>query len=62
MVSAIFHLLIEDFNATALSMASLPAIQALDVKQLILLPQTSCNDWDFVSARVAGIDRQRADG
>jgi acyl-CoA dehydrogenase len=62
MVSAIFQLLIEDFNATALSMASLPAIQALDVKQLILLPQTSCNAWDFVSARVAGIDRQRADG
>jgi len=55
MVSVIFHMLVEDFSAIALALASLPRFDResrLRIARMIVIPQTSQADWDFVSARL----------
>jgi hypothetical protein len=51
MVSAIFHLLMADLSASALSLASLPelgTVSRLLVRRAVVVPRTSSSDWKWV--------------
>jgi acyl-CoA dehydrogenase len=54
MISVIFHLLVNDLNNSALSLASSSRLDAASrtiVKGMIRIPRTSGADWDFVLQR-----------
>jgi acyl-CoA dehydrogenase len=56
-VSTVFHLLITDLSAAAMTLASLSGLDALGrflIRRLIVIPRTSAAEWDYVSARVVG--------
>ena len=53
--SVIFHLLVSDFSAAALALASLPQLDDAGrrrVRRMVTVPQTSQAEWDFVAARM----------
>ena len=55
LVSAIFHLLVNDFSVAALTLASLPTLRSMDkllIRRLIVVPTTTSADWDFVAQRM----------
>jgi hypothetical protein len=55
-ISTVFHLLITDLSAAAMTLASLPGLDALGrflIRRLIVIPRTTAAEWDYVSARVA---------
>jgi hypothetical protein len=55
MISTIFHLLVSDFSAAALALASLPQFDPTArrrIRRMVLVPQTSRSDWDFVAAQM----------
>jgi len=57
MVSAIFHLLVEDLSTAAMAMAtdpSLDVIRRVLIRRAIAVPRTTDADWDFVSTRIDG--------
>ncbi len=54
MISTIFNLLVTDFSAAALSLASLPQFDApvrRRIRRMVAIPQTTQAEWDFVAAR-----------
>jgi acyl-CoA dehydrogenase len=57
MISTIFHLLVSDLSAAALTFASLPQLDRVRrflIRRIVTVPQTTQADWNFVSARMAG--------
>jgi len=55
-ISAIFHLLVLDMNAAALSLTSRADLQSNDrflIRRIVRLPRTATADWDFVADRIA---------
>ena len=52
LISAIFHLLVQDLSTLALSVAALPLLsdsQRAQIRRLIIAPQPRGADWDFVA-------------
>jgi hypothetical protein len=57
LVAAIFHSLVSDLSGLALSLASIPHLDAATrvlARRIVAMPKTTCAEWDSVSARVAG--------
>jgi acyl-CoA dehydrogenase len=55
MISAIFHLLVGDLSATALTMAALPRLDGMRrllIRRVVSVPTTTSADWDAVAERV----------
>ncbi|MHC4107893.1 MAG: acyl-CoA dehydrogenase family protein [Planctomycetota bacterium] len=55
MISVIFCLLVSDLSAAALTLASLPQLDAVNrflLRRMVTVPQTGKPDWDFVAARM----------
>jgi acyl-CoA dehydrogenase len=58
-VSTIFHLLVLDMNGCALKLASLAQPRAAGAKlarRMVMVPQTSDDDWESIAARIAGCE------
>jgi hypothetical protein len=54
-VSAIFHLLVTDLSEAALALASTQGVSEKNqslLRQMIRIPKTKANDWDFVADRI----------
>jgi acyl-CoA dehydrogenase len=55
LVSVIFHLLVNDLSALALSLASSPHLNRLErllLRRAVSVPTTSADDWQFVAERL----------
>ncbi len=55
MISVIFHLLVSDLSAAAMTLASLSQLDAATrflARKMVMVPRTVQADWDSVSARV----------
>lgn len=64
MVSAMFHVLVSELNAAALSLASLSGSQLEGedlLRRLVRVPRTTASEWAFVSGRATETIRQSAD-
>jgi acyl-CoA dehydrogenase len=56
MISVIFHLLVGDLSASALTLASFPHFDVVSrflIRRMVTIPRTRRAEWDFVSARMA---------
>jgi acyl-CoA dehydrogenase len=61
MISAIFHLLVADLTASAITLASLPRLSPAGralVHRMIIVPRATVADWEFVSKRIAAFGDQ----
>ena len=57
MISAIFHLLVNDLSVFALSLASSARLDAAGrtlIKRIVMVPKSADADWDFVLQRCCG--------
>jgi acyl-CoA dehydrogenase len=64
-VSVIFGLLVEDLSAAALSLAASPRLNADGQKlihDLVTVPQTTRDEWDFVASRAAEMSSHERGG
>lgn len=57
-ISAAFHLLVRDLSIAALSLATLPQLNAAErtrIRQIIVVPEMRGADWSFVAERMSRI-------